>query len=201
MNNKSVKMLNGHGKQHQHHQRSMSVNSKKVVRFADSLGLELESFIPFNHANSARYPATYHYQYYQRNPTELMNLNKNIRPAHPSNAVESNGQNVYLNQRIHAPPPQISKVNSMRAKNSEFLNNSGSPASYGTMSFYDDMMSHVIKKGGESNTERGAVYEIATKSPTGFSPLVANTNNGSSTSNQNITITTRINNGKLESEV
>ncbi len=128
--------------------RSMSVNSKKVVRFADSLGLELESFIPFSHANHPQYAKTHHYQFYQHNPAEFVNANSHQSAKavnHDGNVNTNNNNNsnyAYVNSRNN----YLNKVHSVILMgNNNNSNNSKQPplATSNKPNFYEDVMNQL----------------------------------------------------------
>ena len=241
--------------------RSMSVNSKKVVRFADSLGLELEHFIPFSHGNKATHVPSHHYQYYQHNPIELMNPSSKskITPNHDGhvNYAYFNARNNYLNKaHSNLVNKDTNGVNGVKNdvystnSNSNYANNNISNGVYantnGTINFYDGVMNqlngktvnsngndsnydmlkqqkmHPVNLGNNSppqnylhvngneavsekvNESRSQHYALQFKSQQVNGHVNNKSSNGNSTkinNGQNITITTRINNGKLESEV
>ena len=249
-NNKIARLFNNNNSNESHENSRFSnnnINAKKVVRFADSLGLELESIITLHQMdtninrrrvklNANSQPNMFQYKNYAysttRANTDKFNFAKpNVTTSgvYYADMLRHNAENEtrkYFNANQfeagnNGPCLYDEIINKLAYENaskyrysSSFENNSKKFHAYENNEQADTIGNKVLMPGSSSstnltyyqqpnyrfNSDNNNEYNASMK-PTLFVRGNNNINASSPLSTQNITITTRINNGKLESEV
>ena len=251
-NNKIARLFNNNDNSNESHENcrfsNNNMNAKKVVRFADSLGLELESIITLHQMdtninrrrvklNANSQANVYQYKNYAYSTTRANTDKFNFAKPHVATSgvyyadmLRHNAENEtrkYFNANQfeagnNGPCLYDEIINKLAYENaskyrysSSFENNSKKFHAYENNNEQADTIGNKGLMPGNSsgtnltyyqhpnyrlNSDNNNEYNASMK-PTLFVRSNNNMNASSPLSAQNITITTRINNGKLESEV
>lgn len=209
-------------------------NVKKVVRFADALGLELESIITLQSSNQPVALSASHARkinYYRNSRTKncsefidsnylfktiCNNINENVTsgdtnaPTNNANSISNGANNSHPNGFV------VNDVNNFENQYEniilETINGAAnSPSTNGTNGTNGGKLSYTKFNTNVKTPyfDKLAAYEIDQRnflnnranSPASGNSTIANVTTTPNSNNTQITITTRLNNGKLESEV